>query len=654
MKKICMLLSSILVVAIMFTMLSVLTFLVNAEELETFEEGNFTYTIENEEVTIIGFSNNVKGEVVIPETLGKNTVRYIARDAFRDCFGITSITIPKSVRYIYPGAFSWCNIGTLNVDKDNKIYHSEGNCIIQTESKYLAVGCKNSAIPSDGSVTIIGDSAFTGCNFSSITIPDTIVAIFGDAFGGCANLRNLTIPDSVIHIDGFAFHNCFDLVKENNGLSYVDKWLMSASTTKTNVIIPSYTVGIAAYAFSNNSTLTDITIPSNIKSIGINAFSNCKNLTTIKFNENSNLEIIGEGAFVYCSNLTNIDMPNSVIEIGVGAFKGCRNLTDITLSKDSKLQTIHDEAFLNCRNLAVIAIPESVTSIGSNAFGGCTKLIEEQNGISYLDTWIVDADTTIYTSVSISSNITGIASGAFNYCTNLTDITFEENSKLKIIGKNAFYECETLENIIFPNTLTSIGDMAFFGCKKLTSIVIPENVTEMGNGAFFGCTELTDVVISGSVNKISDSAFGFCSKIDNITLPDSVTSIGVRAFEKCTNLKNITIPNNVTDIHKRAFEDCNEALTVQCYKDSAAHTYAVENNIKFVLLDTNTDSNESGSNTEDRGAEEKPDNSNLPEETTTTDKTTDESGCKSSVAGSALFVAAVICCGTVFVPKKKN
>jgi len=56
----------------------------------------------------------------------------------------------------------------------------------------LILGCKNSAIPNDGSVTRIGDFAFKGCTeLTSITIPDSVTSIGRSAFIGCPSLIDI-------------------------------------------------------------------------------------------------------------------------------------------------------------------------------------------------------------------------------------------------------------------------------------------------------------------------------------------------------------------------------------------------------------------------------------------------------------------------------
>ena len=114
----------------------------------------------------------------------------------------TSINIGKSVESIGKDAFNGCCIllTSLTVAAGNPKYHSDGNCLIQTAEKTLILGCKNSVIPTDGSVTRIGDYAFRNCKLTSIDIPYGVKSIGDGVFSGCYELTSITIPDSVKNI----------------------------------------------------------------------------------------------------------------------------------------------------------------------------------------------------------------------------------------------------------------------------------------------------------------------------------------------------------------------------------------------------------------------------------------------------------------------
>ena len=80
----------------------------------------------------------------------------------------------------------------IKVDENNETYHSQGNCLIETKSKTLILGCNTSKIPDDGSVTAIGKRAFYKCSgLTSVTIPDSVTSIGNYAFDGCDGLKEV-------------------------------------------------------------------------------------------------------------------------------------------------------------------------------------------------------------------------------------------------------------------------------------------------------------------------------------------------------------------------------------------------------------------------------------------------------------------------------
>lgn len=96
-------------------------------------------------------------DVEIPDS-----VINIGSYAFRDCSELTSVKIGKGAAGIGCGAFSVCrSLESIIVAEENPAYHSRDNCLIETAGKVLISGCKTSRIPADGSVTGIGELAFS-------------------------------------------------------------------------------------------------------------------------------------------------------------------------------------------------------------------------------------------------------------------------------------------------------------------------------------------------------------------------------------------------------------------------------------------------------------------------------------------------------------
>lgn len=242
-----------------------------------------------------------------------NSVTSIGSSAFEDCIGLTSVTIGNSVTSIGYYAFRGCSgLESLVVTTGNKKYHSANNCIIETETKKLIVGCKTSIIPSDGSVTSIGNDAFRDCgSLTSVTIPDSVTSIGDRAFYSCSGLTSVTIPDSVTSIGDYAFRGCRGL---------------------TSVTIPDSVTSIGESAFYDCSGLTSVIWNAeNCTSAGSSSYSifrYCSKLTSVTIG--ANVKTIPNCAFRGCSGLTSVTIPDSVTSIGWGAFYGCSGLKNIT------------------------------------------------------------------------------------------------------------------------------------------------------------------------------------------------------------------------------------------------------------------------------------------------------------------------------------
>ncbi len=77
-------------------------------------------------------------------------------------------------------------IESITVSDENPYFYASENCLIEKSTGKLILGAKNSVIPNDGSVKIIGSGAFYGCGeIESLIIPDSITVIEELAFEEC-------------------------------------------------------------------------------------------------------------------------------------------------------------------------------------------------------------------------------------------------------------------------------------------------------------------------------------------------------------------------------------------------------------------------------------------------------------------------------------
>ena len=158
-------------------------------------------------------------------------------------------------------------------------------------------------------------------------------------------------------------------------------------------------------------------------------------------------------------------------------------------------------------------------------------------------------------SVTIPNSVLSIDESAFHDCSQFTLTTVNFPNNLKVIGRNAFRNCQVLTTINFPSSLLEIGQEAFYNCSSITSLSIPNSVTAIGKEAFCGCASISALSISNSLTTLDDGVFRGCHNIVSVTIPNSVSSIGKSTFAGC-GLTSIVLPNNITSIGRNAFDGC--------------------------------------------------------------------------------------------------
>ena len=178
------------------------------------------------------------------------------------------------------------------------------------------------------------------------------------------------------------------------------------------------------------------------------------------------------------------------------------------------------------------------------------------------------------TTTEMDMVVAAIGSRAFYAKSNVSEIKF--NKSLQTIGDFAFANCEVLNNVDIPASVTTIGTAAFFGCDGLTTVKMNEGLKTLGDAAFYNCTALVDVTIPASTETIGESAFSDCTTLEELVIPEGVKTIGKFAFYNCTTIKKITLPASVEKIGLYALSTQLHGIEIEVEPDTEDGEVTIE------------------------------------------------------------------------------
>lgn len=202
--------------------------------------------------------------------------------------------------------------------------------------------------------------------------------------------------------------------------------------------------------------------------------------------------------------------------------------------------------------------------------------------------------------IILPKSLTNIGEYIFSgnsYNTTLKDVILPQNAK--IIGKQAFKDCRSLEIVNLPSSLITIESQAFY-YTAVRNMSLPSTVRKIGDGAFNGSaiksinldnvesigkeafayavnlecdinlnkldtiqygtfrgTNIASIILSPHLKIIGECAFNGTKnaypKFKELIFPESLERIGSSAFSDCRNVTDVTIPNSIQQIGAYAF-----------------------------------------------------------------------------------------------------
>ena len=422
--------------------------------------------------------------------------------------------------------------------------------------------------------TVVGIGDY-GLSYSTlaedIVLPATIKTIGEAAFEECEG-QKITLPAGLEEYAEGAFSTAliegFEIADTNTLLATVDGVLMTADK-KTIVCYPAMRRG-AKY-----------TVPEYVTTLGSYSFANGDEyLEEVVFHSGMTVE---QSAFRNNGNILRIELPGDIV-LSQASFMGCEAVTELVLHEG--ITEIPRQCFFDLCALPTLNLPEGLVTIGPLAFG-FAEVLTSVTFPSSLQT--VDenafADSGELATVDFA-NVKTIGESAFARC-GLTTVNaaavetvgsnaFDSNTKLTRVELPAavtlgsiFFRNSALKEVVFGPNLTTMGGTFFYECNALESVNIPASVTSIGRGIFSGTASLTSVTgspentayeITGNIIYTKDmkKVMAVPGGIKNwdITFPAGITTIGEMAMRKCANVNSVVLPATCTTIENLAFADC--------------------------------------------------------------------------------------------------
>lgn len=340
-----------------------------------------------------------------------NSAILISDYAFQNCEGLTTITIPGSVK---------------------KIGNWWGNA--------------------NGQI-------FNGCsNLKEVILEEGIEEISGRAFDSCSKVKEWKLPKSLKRIGPRAFQSTgveeFNIPE--NVESIAATFISSSNLSRINVDSNNkYFTSVDGILFDKDSTRlikypenrdgSSYEVPNTVNTIDANAFGSCKNLQTIVIADS--VEKIGDSAF-YGSKLKTINLGGGITNISNKPFYGALNLTNINvITENDKYESENGVLFNKGKTILikyppviingeVYEIPNTVVEIGPQSF--------YRSQIK---------------NVIIPSSVKKIGSESFFQCYNLEELNLSEG--LERIEWRALQQCNKIKTIVVPSSVTYIDKECF-------------------------------------------------------------------------------------------------------------------------------------------------------------------------------------------------
>jgi hypothetical protein len=235
----------------------------------------------------------------------------ISNSAFAGCTGLTSVTLPSTLKFIEEASFIDCyrlaeviNRSPLTVELGSSemggvaahalaIHDGESRVIEWNGCLFLDEGDSFVLIHYIGNETVLH-------------LPEQLLGksyrIGAWAFFDCRDVVEITIPDTVTDIGDYAFYRCTSLarIKLPEGIKRLGTYLLRVCQGLVELTVPYGVNEIGDYAMAGCRSLTRIVISKTVRHMGKYALYGCRSLNEIRYKATVEMwEMMEKGGYWY-------------------------------------------------------------------------------------------------------------------------------------------------------------------------------------------------------------------------------------------------------------------------------------------------------------------------------------------------------------------
>lgn len=322
---------------------------------------------------------------------------------------------------------------------------------------------------SEGIAEILENALSGKTKLSSITLPQTLTSIGANAFSGTI-IKILTLGCDSLTLSAGAFDGMSELeiINVQNGVN--SSYVLPTNATWTHIYFDE-----ANNKSSSSSTTT-------LLNKGI--YTTLANVATtnewIVGSENDSYFIAGY-KLDYTDSTKNLEIPRLVI-----------NHKTFEVYEISSIKSLYMQSLSNYSVEISLKVSEGITKIDTKSY---SYSFNDVTGEYFSINQSLSGNGNNIVSIELPTSLLELGDYAFANLNHLKEIKNIENTQIKELKQNAFYNNYDLTQLVFPITLKEINSNNFSSCSDLNKITLKTNLnstfnlSNVGNGIWYYNTE---------------------------------------------------------------------------------------------------------------------------------------------------------------------